>query len=395
MVGLVIRVFVVVGLGTLGYSAMQQSVIGDDSKPAPVVEAVGEAMEEFVRSGQIAGAVTVVTDDDSILHLDATGMARLSDRRPMRADSLFWIASMTKPVTAAAVMILAEEGKLSLDDPISQHLPAMAGLRTADGDSVTITIRQLLSHTSGMADLPAESYRKETLEAVAADLAKVDVLFQPGSRWKYSQSGINTAARIVEVVSQQSFDAFVQQRIFDPLGMKDTTFYPTPEQAARLAATYRIKNGAMDEVPIVLLQGLDVTSRAHFPAGNGGLFSTGPDYARFCQMLLGEGTRDDVQVLQPRSVKEMRSVVTGDLAVGFTPGNGWGIGVCVVRDPQGVTAVLSPGSYGHGGAYGTQAWIDPVANRAFVLMIQRSDLPNSDDSVIRRKFQEAFCQGRD
>ena len=393
MAGFVLRLFVVGCWVTLGLVISGNARVCLAQDDVPVMDAVSEVMGDFVRSGQIAGAVTVVTDDDSVLHLEAAGKARLSDGKPMQPDSLFWIASMTKPVTAVAVMILVEEEKLSLDDPITKHLPEMADLRTTDGKPATITIRQLLSHTSGMADLPSESYLEETLEAVARDFAKVEILFTPGSRWKYSQSGINTAARIVEVVSEQPFDTFVQRQILDPLEMNDTTFYPTDEQASRLAAAYRLRDGELAEVPIGLLQGLDITSRAHFPAGNGGLFSTGPDYARFCQMLLGEGTRDGVQVLQPASVQTMRSIVTGDLPTGFTPGNGWGVGVCVVRDPQGVSAALSPGSYGHGGAYGTQAWIDPDRNRAYILMIQRSDLPNSDASAIRRKFQEAASTG--
>ena len=214
--------------------------------------------------------------------------------------------------------------------------------------------------------------------------------------WTYCQSGINTAGRIVEVVSGVPFDRFVERRLFGPLGMKDTTFYLSEEQLPRLATSYRrTDKGQLEATKVGLLYGKAPTSRDRFPAANGGLFSTAPDYARFCRMILNAGELDGRRYLKPESIALMTTVQTGDLKTGFTGGNGWGLGWCVVREPQGVTAMLSPGTFGHGGAYGTQAWIDPVKKRIYVLMIQRADYPNSDASNVRRAFQEAASSALD
>ena len=178
--------------------------------------------------------------------------------------------------------------------------------------------------------------------------------------------------------------------------MKDTTFYLTEEQLPRLATSYqRTDEGELEATAVGILYGKAPTSRDRFPAANGGLFSTAPDYARFCRMILNGGELDGKRYLKPESVTLMTSVQTGDLKTGFTPGNGWGLGWCVVREPQGVTAMLSPGTFGHGGAYGTQAWIDPVKKRVYVLMVQRANFPNSDGSEVRRAFQEAASAALD
>ncbi len=221
--------------------------------------------------------------------------------------------------------------------------------------------------------------------------------YEPGEKWKYTQSGINAASRIVEVISGKSFDVFVQERLFDPLGMKDTTFYPTDAQRARLVTAYT-KNagtGSLDAVP----PRQDFGTRNRPPQGNGGLFSTAPDYARFCRMLLNGGTLDGRRYLSADAMKLLMTPQTGDLPTGFFQtdqwGNrganyGWGIATSILKTPHdGVASMLSPGTYGHGGAWGTQAWIDPVKGVAYVLMIQRSGLPNSDGSDIRRAFQQA------
>jgi CubicO group peptidase (beta-lactamase class C family) len=171
--------------------------------------------------------------------------------------------------------------------------------------------------------------------------------------------------------------------------MKDTTFYPTREQMARLAKSYQAADGKLAETTIFILDGHDPAARDRYPAANGGLFSTARDYGRFCRMLLNQGTLGGRRYLKPESVKLMSTIQTGDLKTGFTEGNGWGLGCCVVRKPQGATAVLSPGTFGHGGAYGTQAWIDPARQAIYVLMVQRSNFPNADASDVRRAFQEA------
>jgi CubicO group peptidase (beta-lactamase class C family) len=224
--------------------------------------------------------------------------------------------------------------------------------------------------------------------------------YEPGAKWSYTQSGINAAARVVEVVSGMTFDQFLQKRLFDPLGMKDTTFYPTAEQRARLATAYA-KNrdtGVLEPVP----PRADFGPRDRPPQGNGGLYSTGPDYARFCQMLLNGGSFEGRRYLSPAAMKFLTTPQTGDLTTGFfqneTYGRhgtnyGWGIATCIVRAPhEGVASMLSPGTFGHGGAWGTQAWIDPVKGVAYVLMVQRSNFPNSDASEVRREFQEAAAK---
>jgi CubicO group peptidase (beta-lactamase class C family) len=240
-----------------------------------------------------------------------------------------------------------------------------------------------------MAELPAgQAYTARDLTEAASRYSKVKINFTPGSKWQYSQTSINTAARIVEVVSGLTFDAFLEQRLCKPLGMKDTTFYLNQEQMDRLAQTYRrTGDGQLEPAEISLLAGKKPTDRDRFPAANGGLFSTAEDYSRFCRMLMNNGQWEGKQILSPQAVKSFRTVVTEGLTTGFTPGNGWGIGCCVVRMPEGVTEALSPGSFGHGGAHGTQAWIDPIKQRAYILMVQRANFPNSDASDLRRQFQ--------
>ena len=274
-------------------------------------------------------------------------------------------------------------------------------MNTPSGKPANLTITQLLTHTSGLGEAtgPAAKAAKTLADLVPIWLA-APMQYEPGAKWSYTQSGINAAARIVEVVSGQSFDAFLQQRLFDPLGMKDTTFYPTDEQRARLATAYA-KNkttGALEAVPP---RG-DFGPRDRPPQGNGGLFSTAPDYTRFCQMLLGGGTFEGKRYLSADAMKALSTPQTGDLPTGFFQNAafgshganyGWGIGTCVLRTPHdGVAAMLSPGSFGHGGAWGTQAWIDPVKGVAYVLMVQRADFPNSDASEVRRVFQQAAAE---
>lgn len=353
-----------------------------------------EAITPSLASKETAGAVVLVADKQGVLTLRSYGLADIDNAEPMSNDSIFWIASMTKPVTAACIMMLQDEGKLTLDDPITKYLPEMSNLKLDDGTPAVITIRQILSHTSGMDELgPQEIYTSLNLKQAAQRYSQVKMLFTPGSKWQYCQTGINTAGRIVEVVSGLSLDQFIEQRICQPLGMPDTTFYLSSVQLPRLAKSYRRSDsGQLEVADIFLLVGHAPTDKQRMPAANGGLFSTAADYGRFCRMLLNEGELDGTRILSTKGVETMRTIVTGDLVTGFTPGNGWGIGCCVVREPQGTSEALSSGSFGHGGAYGTQAWIDPVKQRVYVLMTQRANFPNADDTDVRRKFQEIASQ---
>lgn len=359
---------------------------------------LGDAMKAQIAANEIAGALTVVVSKDRTLHLEGTGHADVATGRPMTADTLFWIASMTKPVTAVAVLMLQDEGKLKVTDPVAKYLPEFANLRTPSGQPANLTLVQVLTHTSGLGEAggPAAQSARTLADLVPLWLA-APMQFEPGSRWSYCQSGINTAARIVEVVSGMSFDAFLEKRIFAPLGMKDTTFYPTERQLRRLATAYALNatTGALEAVP----PRHDFGQRERPPQGNGGLYSTAPDYARFCQMLLGGGTFKGRRYLSPSALQWLATSQTGDLPTGFFQTEafgrhgakyGWGLGTCVLKTPhEGLASMLSPGTFGHGGAWGTQAWIDPVKGVAYVLMVQRSNFPNSDASTVRRAFQEA------
>jgi CubicO group peptidase (beta-lactamase class C family) len=316
----------------------------------------------------------------------------------MTPDTLFWIASMTKPVTGTAILMLQDEGKLNVADPVAKYLPGFAHLKTPSGKPANLTIAQILTHTSGLGEASGPDAQKaKTLADLVPLWLAAPMQYEPGEKWKYTQSGINAAARIVEVVSGMTFDAFLQKRLFDPLGMKHTTFYLTPELRARLVTAYakNKETGLLEPVP----PRPEFGPRDRPPQGNGGLYSTAPDYARFCQLLLNGGTLEGRRYLSVAALKFLTTPQSGDLPTGFfqndTYGNrganyGWGIGTCVVRSPhEGVAAMLSPGTYGHGGAWGTQAWIDPVKGVAYVLMVQRSNFPNSDASDVRRNFQQA------
>lgn len=352
---------------------------------------IEQRLTPFVESKEIAGAVTLVVTREKVVHLGALGQSDLGSGAPMKEDAVFWIASMTKPVTATAIMMLQDEGKLSVEDPASKYLPELKGLKTKDGKPAVVTLRHMLTHTSGMDEAtPQQSREAKTLADLVPHYVEKPLKFEPGTKWEYCQSGINSLGRIVEVVSGQGLETFFQDRLFKPLGMKDTTFYPTSEQLSRLAKSYRKIGDKLEEAKVFILEGHEPTKRDRYPAANGGLFSTASDYGRFCRMILNNGTLDGKTYLKPESVKQMTSVQTPDaIKTGFTPGNAWGLGWCVVRQPHGVTAMLSPGSFGHGGAYGTQAWIDPVKGVAYVLMTQRANFPNSDDSPVRKAFQEA------
>ncbi len=360
----------------------------------PEIPAVSDAIAAAIENDEVAGAVTLFAEGGELKHLAAAGHADIEADEKMETDDLFWIASMTKPVVGVAVLMLQDEGKLSIDDPVSKYLPEYEDLKDADGDPVSITIAQCLAHISGLADLSREeSQQVTTLAEIASLAAAKPVNFPPGSKWSYCQTSINAVARIVEVVSEQDFPEFLEERLFGPLGMKDTTFYPTEAQADRLATAYRVTDdGEFEPAPVPILHGKSLASRERAPLANGGLFSTARDYYQLCRMLLNEGELDGRRYLSAEAVGKLSELQTGELATGFTPGNGWAIGTCVVREPQGTTAALSPGSYGHGGAYGTQAWIDPEKERIFILMVQRANFPNSDNSAIRAAFQNAAAE---
>ena len=367
----------------------------------PTLPGVGDAMQEMIDQHEISGAVTMVVGRDKVLHLECTGFADVASKKPMTPESLFWIASMTKPVTGTAILMLQDEGKLNVTDPVAKYLPEFASLKTPSGKPANLTISQILTHTSGLGEAGGSAAQKaRTLADLVPLWLASPMQFEPGSKWSYCQSGINAAARIVEIISGLTFDAFLQQRLFDPLGMKQTTFYLTPASRLQMVTAYaRNKDtGLLEAVP----PREDFGPADRPPHGNGGLFSTAPDYARFCQMLLNGGTLEGHRYLTAEAMKFLNTPQTGDLPTGFFQNDtfgqhgskyGWAIGTCVLRTPHGgVASMLSPGSFGHGGAWGTQAWVDPTKGVAYILMVQRTNFPNSDASIVREKFQAAAAK---
>ncbi len=382
--------------------------LGDDRQAAALSE-IRPAMQSCVEDGEIAGAVTLVGRKDCILHHEAVGMLNLETRQPMTRDALFRIASMTKPMTAIAIMMLVDEGKLSIDDEVEKHLPEFRGQmlveertkerRTLKNPSRAITVRDLLTHTSGLPGTPppglAELYlkRDHTLAEGVIAFSQMPLNFEPGTKWSYSNLGIDTLGRIIEVISGQSYETFLQQRLFDPLGMKDTTFYPTAAQLQRLAITYE-KDKAGRLVP-AMHRVIDLPPGSRYPMPSGGLYSTAEDVARLYQMMLNRGAIGATRILSPQSVKMMTSNQTGDLPIGKLEGIGMGFGWVVVRRPVGITAMLSPGSYGHGGAFATHAWVDPIRDVFVVLLIQRAGMNDANDSRMRRELQTLAIEAAD
>ena len=379
------RIAACVLIGTLAAAAA--------AKP-PTVGAIDEEMTRQVAAGQASGIVTLVAKGGKVVHLGAVGKANIASGADMQTDSIFRIASMTKPVTATALLICQDEGKLAVSDPVSKYIPAFKkiSLKGAPLDK-PLTIRDLMTHTAGVVSDRSggkgASGGEPTLTEIAANIAKSPLQFKPGSKWRYS-SGLTVCGRIIEVASGKAYDEFLRDRIFTPLGMKDTAFVLTRAQAARVAVMYEPGKDRKKKTlaPSPRFAQADPT-RKRTPHPSGGLFSTAADMGRFYQMILNGGRLDSVRIVSAKAVKQMITPKTGELRTGFTPGNGWGLGWCIVGKPQGVTSMLSPGTFGHGGAYGTQGWVDPKRGMIFVLMIQRVRFGNSDGAPLRGKFQQA------
>ncbi len=356
--------------------------------------------DKFVADGDLSGAVLLVGTKGKTVYEAAVGNRDLAADAPMKADTLFRIASMTKPVTALAVMLLADEGKLSADDAVEKHLPEFRAqwlvasreqdVLTLKRPARTVTLRDLLTHTSSLAAYPvglSDVYlkRDRTLSETTVAVSQLPLQFEPGTKWSYSNPGIDTLGRVVEVVSGTSFEAFVQTRILDPLDMADTTFYPTAEQKKRVAVLYRKRDGKLAPTPDGLLA---LPAHPKHPIPAGGLYSTAGDLAKLYRFMLNGGEAGGKRLLSLKSHDAMTKTQTGDIPTGFVGGMSFGFGWAVVKEPKGVTETLAAGSYGHGGAFGTQGWIDPAAGRFFVLLIHRSDLVNGDASTFRAEFQK-------
>ncbi len=365
---------------------------------------IHEAIQPHIDAGEISGAVTLVARRGRIVHFEAHGLMDIESRRPMEKDAIFRIASMSKPITGVAVMMMVEEGKLRLNDPVSRFLPEFKNPKVAisrgnPGDFYTIpadrelTIRDLLTHTNGLMTggagtkaSPPRPAPGDTLATYVPRLGAVPLDFQPGTQWAYSGlAGPDTLSRIVELVSGQPYDEFLRTRIFEPVGMKDTFFYPPDDRRVRLVTLYRKSpNG------LVKAENQDGFSLKTYFSGAGGLMSTAEDYLQFAQMLLNGGEWRGQRLLSPRTVDLMASNHVSDMFNGKLgrPSHGMGYGLLVGIVEDGVAAGLrvSNGSFGWDGAYGTQTWIDPREKMVTIVMIQ------TQVTSVQRDFENAVMQ---
>ena len=345
---------------------------------------IPKRMQGLVDRHVIAGSVTLVAQHGKTVHLAAAGSADIANGRAMKTDDIFWIASMSKPMTAVCVMMLAEEGRLSIEDPVAKFIPEFSAMKLHGAKPPRpVMIRDLLTHTSGLGD--AQIARKAPLSARAAAYAHAPMRFAPGARWEYCNGNFNTLGRIIEVVSGRRYATFIESRLLGPLGMRDTTFWPSPR---RVAKSYRPAGGRLVETSVFAIAG-DMTDRTRPALPAGGLFSTASDVAKFYEMILGGGSLGGRRFLSSENVRLMTTTRTGGIRTGFVSGMSWGLGFQVVKVPQGVTAGLSAGSFGHGGTFATESWADPKRDAVFVLMIQRAGFANEDASEPRRVFQNA------
>jgi CubicO group peptidase (beta-lactamase class C family) len=378
---------------------------------APDKFAKVDALEQaFVDSGQISGAVMLVADKSHVMHLSAVGASDLATGRKMLPNDIFWIASMTKPMTAIAVGILADQGKLSFTDPVEKYLPefkdqwvmqTVEGLRPpADAPrtlvkaSRPITIHDLLTHTSGLGEYQVTNPHWTSSE-FAKVLSREPLRFQPGTRFMYSTAGLDMASHIVEVVSGQSFDKFMAANLFAPLGMKDTTFWLSAAQYKRHARPYGpgAEPGKLAETTIPYMYDGKVTDHARPAMGGAGLFSTAEDVVKVYQMMLNGGTLNGKRILKPETVAVLTTKHTGDLKA--RPGMPWSYGFCIIEDPSQMEAntTYAPGSFGHGGAYGTNSWADPKTGIIHIFMISRARVGNPDNSPMRQAYEKVVAEG--
>jgi len=371
------------------------------------LQRIDELVQRSIDAGDISGAVTLVARNGQIAHLQAHGVMDIASKKLMQPDTIFRIASMSKPVAAVAILMLVEEGKVRLNDPVSKFIPAFGELQvaiakprapsgpggaaapTAPGGfggpppefytvpaDRAITVLDLLTHTSGVMSGPMSNSAGQAASAKRHDLglawvegaAAAPLEFQPGSRWAYSAlTGFDVLSRIVEIASGQSFDAFLAARVFQPLGMQDVFFWPNAAQRARLVTSYQ-----RSETGLTPSANPDSMSGAKYFSGAGGLMTTAESYAQFAMMLANGGELNGKRLLSPRTVELMGAAYVPDTLPGRPDGEGYGLGVRVVVNPVARGTWLSEGSFGWSGLYGTHFWVDPKENLVGILMAQTS-----------------------
>jgi CubicO group peptidase (beta-lactamase class C family) len=370
-------------------------------------------MAKVVADGRVAGMTTLLARHGKIVEFKTYGDRNLAKQAPMDRDTIVRIYSMSKPLTGVAMMILFEEGKWRLDDPVTRYVPEFKNLKVMtgmdDGGKPILedmkrppTMREIMSHTAGfgygLADehYVDKQYREKAvlgangLQDMINRTATIPLIYQPGTSWRYS-SAVDIQGYIVEKLSGMKFGDFLRERVFKPLKMNDTAFYVTPDKASRLAAVYvgDRKTGKIEEANELFGQKMPTyLSPPNMESGGGGLVSTTMDYARFCQMLLNKGQLDGVRILSPASVELMGTNVipknvlvnsNGTTAARFNEAVGFGLDFMVVMDPRAAGTLEGKGTMSWGGAAGTWFWVDPTNDLLFVGMIQRMGGTGGDD----------------
>ena len=342
---------------------------------------IAPKLQEYIDNGQLPGFLTVVAKNGRIVHFHPQGMRDVDAQKPVEADTIFRIYSMSKPITSVAVMILYDEGKLRLDDPVEKYIPAFKELKVFNKEQTEMhdaqnkmTIQHLLTHSSGLTygwgNKPVDKLYGELkifqkgsgLADMVEKLAKIPLVFEPGERWNYGVS-TDVLGYLVEVVSEMPFEQFLQTRIFQPLGMNDTAFSVPKAKVERFAALYRpTEEGGLRRARNVPLATDDLT---FFPSGGGGLVSTAADYLRFCQMLLNGGELSGARILKSDTVELIRYP-----HLQYGKDGAFGLGFHVVTRKDTEKDKRSTGSYSWGGAAATTFWIDPENELVGILMTQ-------------------------
>jgi CubicO group peptidase (beta-lactamase class C family) len=352
-------------------------------------------MKELVDNGRLAGVVTMVSRHGKVVEFDAAGKRDIAANAPMQKDSIFRIYSMSKPITGIAMMILFEDGKWQLNDPVAKYIPEFAKLKVYSTDpngnvvmkdqNHAVTMRELMSHSGGFTygffsqtavdkmQLEADLLNpNNTLDEFIKRVAKLPLNSQPGTEWHYSIS-VDIQGYIVQKLSGMPFEEFLEKRIFKPLGMSDTGFYVPKEKLNRFAEFYSYDNdGKLHAVGVREGLNHDFAAKPALSSGGGGLVSTATDYMRFCQMLLNGGQLDGVRIVSPLTVELMRTNVLAPSVPILAPGAGFGLDFAIYTDPVAAGGYYGKGSFWWGGAAGTWFWIDPVNDLIVVGMIQQA-----------------------